>query len=150
MKRGEEKTVGEIVKGRPLYVAQKDISVLEAVRYMVEHNVGALPVLDGERLVGIFSERDVLTRVVAQELNPASVQVAQVMTTRLATMEKDNTYSQALLIMDHLHIRHLPVMNDGQLMGCISIRDLRTVDIEAKAEEIEFMDDYVRKMESVM
>ncbi len=150
MKRGEEKTVGEIVQDRPLYVVQNNISVLEAVRYMVEHRVGAVPVLEGERLVGIFSERDVLTRVVAQELDPASLQVTQVMTTKLATMEKDNTYSQALLIMNRLHIRHLPVMDNGQLIGCISIRDLQVMDLEAKAQEIEFMDDYVSKLENML
>lgn len=150
MKRGKDKTVGEIVQDRPLYVVQKDVSVLQAVRYMVEHQIGAVPVLDGESVVGIFSERDVLTRIVAQGLDAASVQVAQVMTKGPAILEKDNTYSQALLIMNRFHIRHLPVMNAGRLIGCISIRDLQAVDIEAKEQEIEFMDDYARKLENML
>jgi len=150
MKRGKDKTVGEIVQDRPLHVVQKDVSVLQAVRYMVEHQIGAVPVLDGESVVGIFSERDVLTRIVAPGLDAASVQVARVMTKGPAILEKDNTYGQALLIMNRFHIRHLPVMNAGRLIGCISIRDLQLVDIEAKEQEIEFMDDYARKLETML
>jgi len=146
----ERKTVGEIVRDRPLYAIQEDESVLQAVCYMTEHRIGAVPALAHERLVGILSERDIMTRVVARGLDPASIKVCEVMTKKPATMEWNNTYSQALLIMDHLHIRHLPVMDDGQLIGCVSMRELREIDTEAKGEEIDFLDDYIRKLESVM
>ena len=146
----ERKTVGEIVRDRPLYAIQEDEPVLQAVRYMTERRIGAVPALAQGRLVGILSERDIMTRVVARGLDPASIKVCEVMTKKPATMEWNNTYSQALLIMDHLHIRHLPVMDDGQLIGCVSMRELREIDTEAKGEEIEFLDDYIRKLESVM
>jgi CBS domain-containing protein len=144
------KTIGEIVNGRPLYVVQADNSVLEAARYITDHQVGAAPVLSNGQLVGIISERDIVTRVVTQGLDPALVQVGQVMTTKLAVLDKDKTYCRALAVMDQLHIRHIPVMDGEQLIGCISIRELHTMDIEAKNAEIEFLDDYARKIESVL
>jgi len=146
----ERKTVGEIVKGRPLYVAQENDSVLDAVHYMTKNRVGALPVLAGGHMVGILSERDVMTRVVAQQLDPTSIKVAEVMTKKVAVIEKDETYRQALETMKQLHIRHLPVMDEGHLIGCISIREMLEIDIESKHAEIQFLDDYIRKVESVM
>ncbi len=146
----ERKTVGEIVKGRPLYVAQENDSVLDAVHCMTNYRVGALPVLAEGQMVGILSERDVMTRVVAQELSPTTVKVGEVMTKKVAVIEKDKTYSQALATMNQLHIRHLPVMDEGHLVGCISIREMLQIDIESKHAEIQFLDDYIRKVESVM
>jgi CBS domain-containing protein len=146
----EKKTVGEIVKGRPLYVAQENDSVLEAVHYMTKYRVGALPVLAEGHLVGILSERDVMTRVVAQELNPASVKISQVMTRKVALLEKDKDYCQALATMNQLHIRHLPITDGRHLVGCVSIRELLEIDVECKDAEIQFLDDYIRKVESVM
>jgi len=146
----ERKTVGEIVKGRPLYVAQENDSVLDAVHCMTKNRVGALPVLAEGHMVGILSERDVMTRVVAQGLNPTTVKVSEVMTKKVAVIEKDKIYSQALATMKQLHIRHLPIMDDEHLVGCISIRELLEIDIESKHAEIQYLDDYIRKVESVM
>ena len=149
-----QKTVGEVVRDRPVYFVIADDTVLEVVRYMTEHQIGAVPVLD-ERYqpgvlvdqVGIFSERDLMTRVVAQGLDPASTRVSEVMTREVVVLGKDRTYTDALAIMEQLHIRHLPVLVGKQLVGCISIRDLREAEVETKEAEIEFLDDYIYKME---
>jgi CBS domain-containing protein len=143
----EAKTVGEVVRGRPVYVVRQDDSVLDAVRYMTEYQTGAVPVLVEGDVVGIISERDVMTRVVAQGLDPASTKIVEVMTRRVAVLGEDRTYEDALAIMEQLHVRHLPVMAGRRLTGCISIRELREVEVEAKEAEIEFLDDHIERME---
>jgi CBS domain-containing protein len=142
-----EKTVGQIVRGRPVYVVQEDDSVLDAVRYMTEYQIGAVPVLAEGDVVGIFSERDMMTRVVVQRLDPASTMVGEVMTRKLAVAGEDDTYKGALAIMEQLHVRHLPVMAGKRLAGCVSIRELREAEVESKEAEIEFLDDYIERME---
>jgi len=142
-----EKTVGQIVRGRPVYVVQQDDSVLDAVRYMTEYQIGAVPVLAEEDVVGIFSERDMMTRVVVQRLDPASTTVGEVMTRKLAVAGEDDTYKGVLAVMEQLHVRHLPVMSGKRLAGCVSIRELREAEVEAKEAAIEFLDDYIDRME---
>jgi CBS domain-containing protein len=150
----KEKTVGEIVGGRPVYVVPEDSSVLDVAHYMAEHQIGAVPVLaEGYRpgvfadQVGIFSERDLMTRVVARGLDPTSTKVGEVMSRKVAVLSEDRTYKDALAIMKQLHVRHLPVLVGKQVVGCVSIRDLREAQVEAKEAEVEFLDDYIEKME---
>jgi CBS domain-containing protein len=150
----KEKTVVEIVRGRPVYFVLENASVLHAARYMTEHQIGAVPVLDEgyqpgilTDQVGIFSERDLMTRVVAQELDPASTKVSQVMTREVVVLGEDSTYREALDTMNRLHIRHLPVLAGRRLIGCVSIRDLREAEVETKEAEIDFLDDYIERME---
>jgi CBS domain-containing protein len=143
----EAKTVGEVVRGRPVYVVQRNDSVLDAVRYMTQYQVGAVPVLADGDVVGIISERDVMTRVVAQGLDPHSTKVGEVMTKKVAVLGEDCTCKDALAIMEQLRIRHLPVMAGKRLVGCVSIRELRDVEVEAKEAEIEFLDDHIERME---
>jgi CBS domain-containing protein len=149
-----EKTVGEIVSDRPVYVVAEDMSVLDAARYMTEHQIGAVPVLAKEYQpgvfadqVGIFSERDLMTRVLTQGLDPASTKVDQVMTRKVAVLSEGHTYKDALAIMKQLHVRHLPVLVGKRIVGCVSIRDLREAEVEAKQAEVEFLDDYIERME---
>jgi CBS domain-containing protein len=143
----KQKTVGEIVRGRPVYVVRQDDSVLDAVRYMTEYQTGAVPVLAEGDVVGIFSERDVMTRVVVQRLDPHSTKVGEVMTRKVAVLGEDCTYEDALAIMEQLQVRHLPVMAGKRLVGCVSIRELRETEVETKEAEIEFMDGYIERME---
>lgn len=149
-----EKTVGEIVRGRPVYFVVASDSVLQAAHYMAEHQIGAVPVLDENHQsdtlvnqVGIFSERDVMTRVVAQKLNPVSTKVGEVMTRKVAVLSEDRSYRDALAVMDQLHIRHLPVLVGKRIIGCVSIRELREAEAETKEAEIQFLDDYIDRME---
>ena len=131
----EERTVGKIVRGRPVYVVQEDDSVLDAARYMTEYRVEAVPVLAQDRLVGIFSGRDLMTRVVALGLDPASTKVGEVMTPTLPavgslgveTLAADITCQDALATMKRLDSNHLPVTAGGHLIGCVSLQELQAL-----------------------
>lgn len=118
-------------KGRQVYTVAPGTSVRQAVREMNEHGVGALLVVDGERPAGIFTERDVLRRVVDAGLDPGSTPVARVMTSDLLVLEPSATVEEAMAIMTQRRCRHLPVVEDGRVVGMVSIGDLtRRVSLE--------------------
>ncbi|MFW9817877.1 MAG: cyclic nucleotide-binding/CBS domain-containing protein [Candidatus Thorarchaeota archaeon] len=134
-----ERTVGEIVLGRPVYVVRQADYVLDAARYMTEYKVEAVPVLSDDRLVGIFSERDLLTRVVAAGLDPALTQVGTVMTPihspEEVALDKDTSSGEALAAMQRLDVNHLPVTAEQRLIGCVSFWELQATQMErAEAE----------------
>ncbi|MCE4627970.1 MAG: CBS domain-containing protein [Desulfurococcales archaeon] len=106
-----------------------DETVYEAAVKMAELGVGALPVIDEEgRLVGIFTERDLLVRVVAKGLDPTKIRVGEVMTPNPVTVGPDEPVEEALRLMAKIRARHLPVVDEkGRLVGIVSIRDLELV-----------------------
>jgi CBS domain-containing protein len=99
-------------------------TVVEAARMMAYLRIGALMVVEGEKLVGIFSERDALTRVLAKELDAAATTLAEVMTRDPITIAPDATVQQALDIMAEKGFRHLPVVEEARIVAIVSIRDL--------------------------
>lgn len=111
-------------KGNDVYAVNPEATVLEAVRRMNEHRVGALMVMDGDRPVGIFSERDVLTRVLDGGKDPARTRVAEVMTTDLVCVRPETTVEEAMAVVTERRCRHLPVMEGERLHGLVSIGDL--------------------------
>jgi CBS domain-containing protein len=117
-------TLREIVKDRKVYSIDAGKSVLEAARYMMEHNIGALPVLRNGELAGIFSERDVLNRVVAVGRTPGSTSVAEVMSANPRTVPADETVEECLFIMREFGFRHLPIVEGKELKGLVSLRDI--------------------------
>ena len=133
------KPVVELLDQQVLHCVGKDETVLAACKRMSEWQVGAVTVLDGERLVGIFSERDLMTRVVSKGLSPASTVVGQVMTQNPVVVDAHSTVGQCLRIMQQAKCRHLPVVSAGALVGMVSIRDLLQSDIAQKDDEIEMM-----------
>jgi CBS domain-containing protein len=98
--------------------------VFEAVQKMIEEKIGAVLVVDGEALAGIFSERDVLVRVVGLHRNPETTPVAHVMTHDPVTIDVTTTVEEVLDLHSGKEFRHLPVMDDGRLVGMLSVRDL--------------------------
>jgi CBS domain-containing protein len=146
--------VGDIVKDRPTYFVLESDDVTQAARYMTEHQIGAVPVLEeGYKpgvfvdQVGIFSERDLMTRVVAKGLDPAKTRVGDVMTEKVVVLDPESTSREALAIMDQLHIRHLPVLAGRQLLGTVSIRDLQDVEADTREAELRFLDEYFDRMD---
>ena len=133
------KPVMELLDQQEVHCLHKDESVLEAAQQMSEWKVGAVIVLDGARLVGIFSERDLMTRVVSQGLAPATTPVGQVMTPNPVVVDANSTVEQCLRIMNQAKCRHLPVVRDGNLVGILSMRDLLQSDLREKDDEIEMM-----------
>lgn len=134
----------DILQPRGPAIVSPDASVVEAARRMAERNVGAILVLEGDLLHGIFSERDVMTRVVAAGLDPLSTPVRAVMSTALATIDESANVEQAGKLMDENKCRHLPVMREGKVVGVVSMRDLMHIDIEAKTDEIRHMQAYIQ------
>ena len=126
-------TINDIIKDRRVYSIGADSTVLEAARFMMEHSIGALPVLRDGELVGIISERDVMNRVVAAGRLPGHTRVAEVMTANPRSVNPDESVDECLFLMKEFGFRHLPVCHDKQLKGLISLRDLLLRDAARKA-----------------
>ena len=137
------KQLSEIIEDRPLvHVAMND-NVGEVARRMREKNVGAVAVLDGGKLVGIFSERDVVTRVVAENRDAAQTPIGVVMTKELIVADPGDDIDVALQKMVAGNCRHLPVVKGGNLLGMISIRDLLQIDDERNKAKASFLNELV-------
>jgi predicted transcriptional regulator len=137
------KTLRHIMRHGFLFMLQRDTTVADACRMMAAHNVGIVAVLDGERLCGVFSERDVTQRVVDRRLDPARTQLEEVMTSQLVVADADEDYQSAMNKMDQANIRHLPVVSGDRLLSMLSIRDLMRVAIEERGAEIEYLKEYL-------
>lgn len=137
------KKLRDIMRPGFLFTVRRDATVAEAVRVMTTQNVGIVSVLDGGRLVGLFSERDVVRRVVDRGLDPATTRVEDVMTRELVVADADEDYQSAMHKMDRAHIRHLPVVSEGQLLSVVSIRDLMRVELQERGEEIRYLQEYL-------
>jgi CBS domain-containing protein len=137
------KTLREIMRPEFLFVVQRGATVRDAVQVMTANNVGIVLVLEGERLVGVFSERDVVRRVVDRGLDPARTPVGDVMTSDLVVGDPDEDYQSAMRKMDQANIRHLLVVKGAEMLSMISIRDLIRVDMQDKGEEIRYLREYL-------
>jgi CBS domain-containing protein len=130
-------------KGRQVYTVAPEATVRQAVREMNDKGVGALLVVEEGHPVGIFTERDVLRRVVDEGRNPAVTQVSDVMTRDVLVVEPTTPVEQVMATMTERRIRHLPVVEGGKLAGMVSIGDLaRWVSMNQEAH-IQQMTDYI-------
>jgi signal-transduction protein with cAMP-binding, CBS, and nucleotidyltransferase domain len=136
-------TVKDILSGRDMFSVEHNESVAEVVRAMSDLHVGAILVLGNGELQGIFSERDLMTRVVAGGRDARSTAVADVMTKDLATVEEAAAMEDAMELMQNRGCRHLPVLRAGRVVGLVSMRDLMAVELRKKTEEIEHMRAYI-------
>src|SRR5688572_6159938 len=136
-------TIGSLVAGREVYTLSAEQTVREAARYMTERRVGAVSVLSETRLVGILSERDIMSRVVAAAADPDRTSVADVMTRDLVVASPSDSHEEGLRKMKQAGCRHLPVVEEGRLLGMVAQRDLLQVDLTAKDEEIRWLNAYV-------
>ena len=137
------KNLGALVEGREVYHVRVDQSVREVARYMTERRVGAVPVLDGTRLVGILSELDIMSRVVAAERNPDKVKAGEIMTKDLVVAAGDEPYEDGVRKMKQAGCRHLPIVEKDRFLGVVSLRDLLQVDLSEKDEEIRWLNAYI-------
>jgi CBS domain-containing protein len=132
-----------LATGRPLHWISADSSVMDAIRTMVQQDIGALPVLDGDRLVGVFSERDLMKRVIVKGLDASQVTVASVMTADAITADINDDHATCLKKMTARQCRHLPVIENNKLVGFLSARDLMMSEVEGKEFEIKSLTDYI-------
>ena len=126
-----------------VHAVQRGSTVVDAVRTMTDRNVGIVAVLDGDHLVGLLSERDVVRRVVAKGGDPATTAVDEIMTTAIVHAGPDELFQDAVQLMDAANIRHLPVVENGALLSMISVRDLLRVELHARREEIRYLREYM-------
>jgi CBS domain-containing protein len=128
----------------PPAAVEPTATVLEAVEVMAENGVGAVAVVEKEQLRGIFTERDVMLRVVLRGRNPQQTRIAEVMTSPAETVSEDTTEEEALVHMVERHVRHLPIVGqDGQLKGMLSIRNLLEHRVDELARELHSLDQYL-------
>jgi CBS domain-containing protein len=137
------KHIGELIEGQTLTVVEPGLSVRTAAQRMTERNIGAVAVVDSGKLAGVFSERDIMVRVVAKGLNPDDTPVNIVMSQELVVADPADKVDEALKKMHSIGSRHLPVVQNGKLVGMISIRDLLEVDDAHQRARAKFLSDLV-------
>ncbi len=138
-------TVQEILakKGSDVVSMVADESVLNAARLMNERGIGGVVVTEGEQVVGIFTERDILRRVVAEQRDPATTKVREVMTTPVVTCRPDTSFDTCRAVMTEKKIRHLPVVDEGGLCGIVTIGDLLAFQVKKQAYTIQHLNNYL-------
>lgn len=135
----------DLIKDNVLHTVTADETVLEAARVMATHNVGAILVLRDGELAGIFSERDIMKRVVAEARDPARTRVSEVMTADPLTVDMRESIEHCMVLMKEHSFRHLPVCDGKKLKGIVSLRDILLRDLTEKNEEVQFMRAYIHR-----
>jgi len=131
-------------KGSTIHSVPPDASVLQAVEIMTRERVGAVLVTGSSGLLGIFTERDLLRRVVGGQRSPASTPVSEVMTAELACGQFDTPIEEARAVMMNRRIRHLPILSEeGELQGVVSIGDLNAWELDGREKTIRYLHDYI-------
>ncbi len=142
-------TVSSVIRGRDggIMTIHPDATAQSAAMLMNAAHVGSLVVTDHDgKLVGIFTERDLLKRVVARDLLPHEVQVGDVMTGEVWTCTLETPLDEVRVLMREHHIRHVPVMDDDRLVGMVSIGDLNAAQVEQLSATITYLEQFMTKM----
>jgi CBS domain-containing protein len=142
---GDMSQISEILteKGRRVLKIDADASVLEAVELMVEENVGSLLVTDSGDVTGIVTERDYLRRVALEGRTDAETSVREIMSSPLIVVTPETAIAECMALMTNKRIRHLPVVDAGEVAGIISIGDLVKFQSRQQGYEIQFLHDYI-------
>jgi CBS domain-containing protein len=130
-------------KGRDLISIRPDASVLDAIKLMADKGIGSLVVTENDELKGIVTERDYARKVIIKGRSSKTTQVAEIMTVDVVTASSDLTVNKCMTMMTEKKCRHLPVVDDGELVGMISIGDLVQAIISDQQEEIEQLEHYI-------
>ncbi|MBV4538560.1 CBS domain-containing protein [Pseudomonas sp. BT-42-2] len=142
------KNVEELLKTKSqhqtVYTIGPDLSVLEALKLLAEKNIGALPVVENDQVVGIVSERDYARKLVLKGRSSAATPVSEIMTRDVLTVDPSKSLDHCMNLMTDRHLRHLPVVKDGKLLGLLSIGDLVKETIAEQASLIRQLEQYIR------
>jgi CBS domain-containing protein len=136
-------TVQKVFKNTCLHCVSEEDTVLSAVRVMVEHNIGAVAVVRDGELVGMFSERDLMRRVVAEGGDAGALKVADVMTSEVTAITPDAPVEGAMVLMKHGGFRHLPITEGRKIVGMLSLRDLLLYEVQEKDADLDHFRRYV-------
>ena len=138
--------IRDVIRDREPYSLRESASVLDAAEFMAQRRIGAVCVLDEEgKLIGVFSERDLLNRVVVPRSNPATMKLGEVTSPLRAVIRCDETPQQALERMEEIGSRHLPVLDGEEWVGMLSMRDLLRVELSDKGNEIKLLHEYIQQ-----
>jgi CBS domain-containing protein len=132
-------------KGRELFSVAPGVPVLEAIRAMAAHHIGALLVMQGETLEGIVSERDYARKVILMGRSSADTPVRDIMSSPVLTVPPDASVQQCMQIMTERRVRHLPVIDGGRVIGLVSIGDLVKAVIAEQQQQIEQLETYIHR-----
>jgi len=137
------KSMRALIEKRENVVVEETATVLDATQLMAARGIGAVPVLKGDRVVGIFTERDVMARVVAAGRSPGETVVAEVMSTNLLTGDIEDDHRACVRRMQQARVRHLLILEKGSFAGIVSLRDLQAVELDEQAETLNLLNAYV-------
>lgn len=130
-------------KGQSIAALPPTARVLAAAQLMNDRLIGSVLVVDGNRLVGIFTERDVLRRVVADQLDPANTNLHDVMTSPVACGTPETSLDELRHVMREHHIRHIPIVEDDRVIGMVSLGDLNKVEHDSHVQTIQYLEQYM-------
>ncbi|HMN24645.1 MAG: CBS domain-containing protein [Ignavibacteriaceae bacterium] len=136
-------SIKDMLNGREVFTVQSGSTIKETVNYMASKKVGLVPVLDSERLLGVFSERDLVKRVIAEEKDLITTTVDDVMSTSLVIAKIDESTESILAKMKEAKTRHILVIDDEKLVGVLSIRDLLEIDLNHCKTTVEVLNNYI-------
>lgn len=137
--------IRHVIRDREPYSMRETSTVQEAAEFMASRNIGAVCIVDeGGKLLGVFSERDVVKRVVVQHRDPAVVKIGDVLSELRAVINCDETPHQALERMELIGTRHLPVVDGDRWVGMLSMRDLMRVELSEQGDEIKLLHEYIQ------
>ncbi len=137
--------VAEIISHRaPPFLLDAELNAAEAARFLRKHHIGGAPVIRDGRLVGFISERDIVYRVVAEKRDPEGVRIEEVMSRDVLYGHPEDTVAQCEHAMREAHVRHMPIVKDGKVLTCISLRDLLQSELSESKDEVDLLTDYIR------
>ena len=129
------------VKGWDVWSVRPDNSVFEALELMAKHDIGAVLVMEGDKLIGVLSERDYARKVILKGRASKDTKVREIMSTNIHEIHPDQTIDEAMAVMGARGIRHLPVVEDGRVLGVLSIMDVVRAIIKRQRDTIKFYED---------
>jgi CBS domain-containing protein len=136
--------IRDVIRDREPYSLRESASVLAAAEFMAQRRIGAVCVLDEEgKLIGVFSERDILNRVIVPRQDPATTKLGDVSSPLRAVINCDETPRQALERTERIGTRHLPVVDGEKWVGMLSIRDLLRVELSEQGDELKLLHEYI-------
>ncbi len=136
-------SIKDILKGREVFTIQSGSSVKETVNYMASKSVGLVPVMKDEKLVGVFSERDLVKRVISKDKDMNSTLVDEVMSTNLVIAKIDESNEAVLAKMKEAKTRHILIIDNDKLVGVLSVRDLLEIDLNQCKTTVEVLNNYI-------
>jgi len=138
------KTIKDLIGGRELHTVKSGSIINDIIYFMAEHNIGLVPVLSGDgKLLGVFSERDLVRRVIAKGLDLKSTIVDDVMSRDLILADVNETYEMCLKKMKDRGTRHILIIENDKLIGILAMRDILEIDINVQKETIEVLHNYI-------